>query len=154
MAINFKVGSMTLLGSDESVLHCIPSIKFASFKALPTYRLFFPLLLLNASLYITDRRILIVTYLFGLRIQKFSAWYPDRGPEDDQEIVVSIRTGRLGILGDYLEVVSYNNNRPWYYRYLCSPMMRMRFYMKNPELLYESMCSVLEVMTGGVKRYY
>lgn len=109
---------------------------------------------MKASLIITDRRIIIVSYLFGFVIQEFSSWYPGRNPEGKLEIIESASVGKMRLIGQYLEVVSYNDNRPWYYRYLCAARVRLRFYMKNPEPLYESMSSVLEVIGVGVKQYY
>jgi len=133
-----KVGSLKSLLPGEEILHFVPSLGLATAKALPTYRVFFPIpLFLRASLYITDRRVLTVVYLFGLVIEEFSSWYPGCGLEDDFEIVESISVGRLNILGPYLEVISHNDNRPWYCRYLCAARLRLRFYMKNPETLYE-----------------
>jgi hypothetical protein len=146
---------LSALEPGENVLHFIPSVGFISSKALPTYRLFFPIPpLMKASLIITDRRIIIVSYLFGFVIQEFSSWYPGRNPEGKLEIIESASVGKMRLIGQYLEVVSYNDNRPWYYRYLCAARVRLRFYMKNPEPLYESMSSVLEVIGVGVKQYY
>jgi len=146
---------MSTLEPGENVLHFIPSVGFISSKALPSYRLFFPIPpLMKASLIITDRRIIILVYLFGFVIQEFSSWYLGRNPEGKLEIIESASVGRLKILGPYLEVVSYNDKRPWYYRYLCAARVRLRFYMKNPEPLYESISSGLEVNGVGVKQYY
>ena len=146
MAIVCKFGSMSKFEPGENVLHCVPSVGFISTKALPTYQLFFPFpLLLKASLYITDRRVFLVVFIFGRVFQQFSMWYPKKAQEGDQEIVKSTSMGNLRILGPYLEVVSHNSNRPWYHRYLCSSRIRHRFYMKNPEPLYESICNCLKI---------
>lgn len=144
--IVFKFGSMSTFLPDEEVLHTVPSVGFISSKSFPSYRLFFPLRpLWSASLYITDRRVVLVAYLFGFVFQEFTAWYPAKAPQNDQELVDSTCVGNMRVLGPYLEVVSQNNNRPWYWRWACSPRIRMRFYMKRPEPLYES-------VYGGLNR--
>ncbi|MCX7000556.1 MAG: hypothetical protein NT106_09735 [Candidatus Sumerlaeota bacterium] len=143
---------MSALEPGENVLHSVPSVGFISSKALPTYRLFFPIPpLMKASLIITDRRVIIVSYLFGFVIQKFSSWYPERSPEGELEIIESVSLGKMRLIGPYLEVVSFNDNRPWYYRYLCAARVRLRFYMKNPEPLYETLSSQL---TPPARKYY
>ena len=135
-----KVGSLKSLLPGEEILHFVPSLGLTTMKALPTYRIFFPIpLFLRASVHITDRRIIIVTYLFGLVIDKFSSWYPGRAPEGDFEIIESASVGKMRLSGPYLEVISFNDKRPWYYRCLCAGHLRLRFYMKNPEPLYEYM---------------
>jgi len=140
VAIVFTFGSMSGFYPGEEILHTVHSIGFMSTKALPSYRLFFPLPpLWRVSLYITDKRAFLVAYLFGVVIQEFITWYPGRAPAGDHERVHSTRVGKLKLFGRYLELVSYNSRRPWYWRCICSPSVRMRFYLKNPEPLYESL---------------
>ena len=143
MAIKFKFGSMSEFLPGERVLHSLPRLGVISGKALPSYQVFFPIPpLCRAALYVTDRRVLLVAHLFGCVVQEISMWYPGKAGAGDEERVQSTCTGSLRWLGPYLEVVSHNPSRccPW----LCARTMRLRFYVKCPEPLCESISAALQ----------
>lgn len=148
MSIIFYFGAMKPLLPDEKVLHHIPSIGYCTSKALPTYRIAFKIpLLLRMSLYITNRRILFVVRMFPKITQDYGAWFPGCEPDDDTEIVVSASVGRSSILGPYLEIITLNEHRPWYYRCLCAARIRIRCYIKNPEPICDIIVS--QLMSSG-----
>lgn len=130
----FYFGGMKPLLPDETILHYIPRVGYITAKALPTYRIAFPIpLLLRMSLYITDRRILFIARMFPFIVQENSTWFPGCEPDDDPELVESSSVGNNPTIGPYLEFIYYNEHRPWYYRYLCAARVRIRIYMKNPQ---------------------
>jgi hypothetical protein len=150
MTLSLKVCLNPDLLDGEHILHVVPSVGFVSCKALPTYRLFFPVpLLCKAALYVTDRRTLVVTRMFGLVVQQFGSWYPGREPQGDGELVVSASVGRMRVLGPYLEVVSSNERRPYCPRWLCARDVRMRFFMREPEPLCDAVREHLEDRRAG-----
>ena len=118
----------------EKVYHEIRRIRYCSSLSSPSYRIAFPVpVLLRMSLHITDRRVVFLAWSCGFIIQEYSSWYPACAPEGDTELVDSVRVGGRPWLGPYLEIVSRNDHRRGWYRYLMSATVRIRYHIKNPE---------------------
>lgn len=101
-----------------------------SFRSLPSYRAFFSLPpLWEVGLYITDRRVLIVSHLFRLVTTEFSQWYQGKADPDDHDIIREARVGRSPLGGTFLEIISHNRRRRWWR----SPKARMRLFLPNAE---------------------
>ncbi len=142
MGFRFSFNMLPKLLPGEKVLLFKPWLWFVSGKSLPSYRIFFPIpILCEAGLYITDRRVLLVAYLFRLFIQENSLWFKDKGKLEDNESIEEISVGRNFLLGKYLEIVSEISPIPWYR----SRRARLRFYMKDAEAAH---ILITEAMTG------
>ena len=132
MSIRFSFNMLPKLLSGEKVLLFKPWLWFVSGKSPPNYRIFFPIpLLCEAGLYITDRRVLLVAYLFRLFIQENSIWLKGKGEPGDNEFIEETSVGENFLLGTYLEIVSETSPRPWYR----SHRARLRFFMKDAEFV-------------------
>jgi hypothetical protein len=130
MSIRFSFNMLPKLLPGEKVLLFKPWLWFVSGKSSPSYRIFFPIpLLCEAGLYITDRRVLLVAYLFRLFIQENSIWLKGKGKLEDNEFIEEISVGENFFLGTYLEIVSEISPIPWYR----SHRARLRFFMKDAE---------------------
>jgi hypothetical protein len=108
--------------------------KCASGKSFPYYyRIFFPIpLLCEAGLYVTDRRVLLVSYLCRLFIMENNLWFKDKGKPEDNEFIEETSVGRNFLLGMYLEIVSETSPRPW-----CrAHRARLRLYMRQAEAVH------------------
>lgn len=138
MGMSMTVRLKPALLPNEAVLKRIDNVLYVTVKSLPSYRAgFYIPLLLRESLILTDRRMLFVSRMFGLVVQEYSAWYRGCAPAGDEEFIASADTGRNRWLGQFLEVVSHNDNRQgWMSRFL-SPDIRIRFYMRNTQALCE-----------------
>jgi hypothetical protein len=113
----------------EVIQHSIDSIPFISGKALPSYRVFFPIPpLMRAGLLVSEQRMILVAYMFGFLVQESSFWYRATAPADDPEIIQSVALGEHKLLGKYLEVVSHHPRRMKYLNWLAAPTAVMRFY--------------------------
>jgi hypothetical protein len=105
--------------------------KWLSGKSFPYYyRIFFPIpFLCEAGLYVTDRRVLLVSYLCRLFTMENSLWFKDKGKLEDNEFIEETSVGENFLLGAYLEIVSETSPRPW-----CrSHRARLRIFMKDAE---------------------
>jgi len=84
---------------------------------------------MESGMYVTDRRVLYVHYLFRSTEFEFSQWFEGKQGAGNNELVKKVSCGKSWLLGSYLEVVSDNSVKQW-----CrSPQMRIRLFMKNPE---------------------
>jgi hypothetical protein len=81
------------------------------------------------GLYITDRRVLEVIYIFRTIKLEYSLWFEGRGGPGDNEFVKEVNVGKSWIVGPYLEVVSESSVKQWWR----SRRLQSRFFMKNPE---------------------
>jgi len=141
MGIRFKWGKMSPLLPDEQILFSQQSFRAITGTSLLSYKISFqapPLWLI--TLYITNRRCLIVVDFFHLFTQEVSLWYPERGPGDETELITKVSVER-GLFGSCLEIRSRDPKRPWYW--LCSPNLTLRFFCRNADQLREV---ILEAM--------
>jgi hypothetical protein len=115
---------------DEKVLLFKPWLWFASGKSYPYYRIFFPMpLLCEAGFYVTDRRVLLVSYLFRLFILENSVWLKGKRELEDDDFIEETSVGENVLLGTYLEIVSETSRKRW-----CrSHRTRLRIFMKDAE---------------------
>ena len=81
----------------------------------------------EAGLYVTDRRILLVISCFRVFIQESSQWFEGRGTAEDKEFIKEVCVGESRFWGPYLEVVS-EGQESWYR----GKKFRLRLYMRNP----------------------
>ena len=130
MGFRFSFNMLPKLLPGEKVLSFKPWLWFASGKSFPYYRIFFPVpLLLEDGFYVTDKRILSVTYMCRLVSQEYSIWFKGKGEPQDNEFVERADVGRNLLLGPYLEVISDVFPKPWYR----SRRARLRLFMKDAE---------------------
>ena len=117
----------------EKVLLFKPWLWLGSDKSFLRYRIFFPIpLLCEAGLYVTDRRVLLVSYLCRLFIMENNLWFKDKGKPEDNEFIEETSVGRNFLLGMYLEIVSETSPRPW-----CrAHRARLRLYMRQAEAVH------------------
>jgi hypothetical protein len=134
MSLYFKFNVLPSLLPDERVLLRKDWVWAASGKSLPSYRWFFSLPpLWEAGLFVTDRRVLFVSYCLRLLTQEFSQWFDGKAGSADDELVVAVDVGRTRLAGPYLEIVSERPRRYWYR----SPRARVRIFMKDPERAHQ-----------------
>ena len=95
MGISFIIHRRHQLMPNEQILHKVRSVKYLTGKALPSYRGFFPIpFMMRAELLVTNQRVVILVYMFGLIVQECMFWYRGQAPENDQEIIQSAEVGR------------------------------------------------------------
>jgi hypothetical protein len=130
MGIRFKFSLLPSFLPGEKVLYFKKWLWFCSGRSFPNYRIFFSLPpLWEGALYITDRRVLFVGYLFRLISQEFDQWFELEEKPPDTEIIKEIRVGENWLLGSYLEIISEDSVKHWYRL----PKVRIRLYMKDVE---------------------
>ncbi|MBN1518393.1 hypothetical protein JXA32_17660 [Candidatus Sumerlaeota bacterium] len=104
-----------------------------SSKSAPSYRIGCNLPpLWRLSLLVTDRRCLaLADFFFHCMSQEVVMWYPGCNPEGDPETITGVSC-ESGLFGRCLELRSHNPLRQKQ-RWLWSPELTFRFFMKNPE---------------------
>jgi len=143
MAIRFKLGKMSPLQPDETVLHTQDRFRAVSGTCLPSYHIEFQLPpLWKITLWVTNRRCLVVTDLFHTFTEEIDMWYPGMNPEGATDLISSVSV-RRGLFGKCLEIRSRDPRRSR--RWLCSPNMTLRFFFQNPE-------DVESVIRGAMNR--
>ena len=151
MGVRFKFNMLPSLLAGEKVPFFKSRIGILSGKSFPNYRFTFSLPpLLDAGLYVTDRRVLLVFHIFRLLTQKFSQWFEGKEAPGDYELVKTVSVGKGFLLGPYLEVVSENLIGLWYRSRRC----RIRLYMREPEcvcrIISEAMKNKNDLGNGSV----
>ncbi|MBI5388284.1 MAG: protein kinase [Verrucomicrobia bacterium] len=130
----FKFNLLTELLPGERVLQFKKWIWGISAKSPPSYRLFFSLPpLLEAGLYITDRRVVLISTLVRLLSQEVSVWFPTQAKSEDRDWLKEASTGQ-NRFGRYVELISEDARKHWYR----SREMRLRFYTRAPALLQQA----------------
>ena len=133
MGIRYSFNMLPKLLPGEKVLLFKPWLWFGSGKSYPYYRIFLPIpLLCEAGLYVTDRRVLLVSYLCRLFILENSIWLKGKGELEDNEFIEETSVGENFLLGTYLEIVSETSPRPWYR----SHRVRLRLFMRQAEAVH------------------
>ena len=115
----------------EKVLFFKRWVWAGSFESWPTcYRWNFSIPpLTEQGLYVTDRRVLDVIYIFRIIKLEYSLWFEAGGGPGDNEFVKEVNVGKSWIVGPYLEVVSESAVKQWWR----SRRLQSRFFIKNPE---------------------
>ncbi len=146
MGVRFKFGPLPELLPGERVLRMKDWIWASSFKSLPTYRVFVSVPpLLEAGLYVTERRILIVAYVLRLLVEEVSYWFPGKAEGSDRELVKAARIQHGHMLGSYLEIISEDAKRHWYR----SRELRTRIFTRQAEGLHGV---ILTALNNGSQR--
>lgn len=144
MAIVYRMGRRSAFGPDETVLHEVPRVRCMSSHSPPSSTVYGSLPpLWHASLFVTNKRVFVVTYALGVVIQELSSWYPGLAPAGDTELVATVGQGKARLLGNYLEIVTRNEHRSWYWRNICSPDLRLRIGLPEPAPLLATIEGVL-----------
>ncbi len=139
MGTKLSFGSKAPLEPGEVILYQHPSIGFVSALSLPTYRIFFPIpMVMRLELNITNKRLLIVTRMFGKLLSTFWAWYPSQKPPQDDEEIAKFSTSS-NKMGEYLEIITKNKKRPWYL--FCGKKIRFRFYTRDSKRIFSIISS-------------
>jgi hypothetical protein len=134
MGLRFKANLLPTFMPGETAVFFKKWIWFCSAKSFLNYRIFFSLpSLWDGAVYITNRRILFIGYLFRLINQEFDQWFETKEKLSDTEITKEVKVGQNRLLGSYLEIISENPVKHWYR----SPQVCVRLYMKNAESLHK-----------------
>jgi hypothetical protein len=131
MGVRYKLGGMSPLLPDEAVLHSQKRFRAISSTCVPSYRIGFqlwPLILM--TLYVTNRRLLLVCRLFPFITQEIDLWFEGKKPDDRTELITGVSVTR-GLFGPCIEVRSRDPRRRQ--RWLWSPDLTLRFFLKKPE---------------------
>jgi hypothetical protein len=132
MGIRFKLNLLPAFLPGEKVLYFKKWLWFCSGLSFPNYRIFFSLPpLWEGALYVTNRRVLFVGYLFRFINQEFDQWFELEEKPPDTEIIRGVRVGKNRLLGSYLEIISGNSVKHWYR----SSKVRIRLYIKDAEIV-------------------
>ena len=141
MSYRIDISLIPRLLPGEKVLGVRRWIWAASGKSLPSYRLFFSLPpIQEAGIYITDKRILQVFYLFRILAFEYSIWFPRHITSETEEIIQSVAIGRMPIFGKYIEIISHDPVRRW----PRSPQARLRLFLHNPEELCDLISQAMD----------
>jgi hypothetical protein len=133
MGVRFRLGGMSPLQSGERVLHSQKRFRAISSTCTPSYRIGFqmpPLVLL--TLYVTNRRLLLVSRLLLFCTQEVDLWFPGKIPPGRTELITGVSVTN-GLFGPCLEVRSRDPRRRQ--RWLWSPDLTLRFFVKDPEAI-------------------
>ena len=131
MGVTCKLGGPTPWQPNETVLHEQRHFRAVSSTCLPSYRIAFQMPpLLRLTLYVTNRRVQVVSRMFGCLTQEIDLWYPPHLPADRTETVTGVAVTR-GLFGPCLELRSRDPRRRQ--RWLWSPDLTLRFFFANPE---------------------
>lgn len=126
-----KLGKPSPLLPGERVALEQRRFRAISSRTSPSYRIGFNLApLWQARLVVTDRRCLVLTDFLHCMTQEIAMWFFGKNPEGDPETITGVCCGK-GLPGRYLEIRSHNPMRRQ--RWLWSPDLTLRFFLKNPE---------------------
>lgn len=115
---------------DEKVLCVKKWLWAASFKSLPTYRFFFSLPpIMESGIYVTDRRLLKVLYIFRILSIEMSIWFPGYATAEKDETMRSVTIDEMPVFGRYLEIISEDSIKRWYR----SRQLRIRLFLRDPQ---------------------
>ena len=130
----------------EKIVHFKRWIWAGSSKSGISYRIFMSLPLLQESaFYVTDRRVLIVSYVLRILKQEFSLFYRPAATGRGGDVIQEVRCGQHWLTGPYLEIVSQNDVKCW-----CrAKELRVRLSMKNPQLVQELIAAAANGTSRG-----
>jgi hypothetical protein len=117
--------------SGERVLHFQKRVGATLWKSLPTYRFNLSLPPLSEiGLYVTDRRVIVVTHILRLITNEFSMCFVATASKVG-EVLQHAATGQSRWFGRYCDLFSEHPEKRWYR----SPELRLRLYLSQPEVL-------------------
>jgi len=99
---------------------------------------------MEQGLYVTDRRVLVVFYIFRTIKFEYSLWFEGRGKPVDNEVVKEVNVGKSWIVGPYLEIVSESSVKQWCRSRRC----QVRIFMKNPESMRRVITEMITKVPG------
>ena len=128
----YQFGLQPNLASGERVLHFQKRVGAALWKSPPTYRfnVAWPPLS-EMELYVTDRRVILVTHVLRLVTNEFSLWFQAAAPGAAAETLKRVTTGQSRWFGPCLDMISEHPEERWYR----SHELRLRLYKRQPEVL-------------------
>jgi serine/threonine protein kinase/predicted esterase len=128
----YQFGLLASLEAGERVLHFQKRVGATLWKSLPTYRfnVSWPPLS-EMELYVTDRRVLVVSHVLRLVTNEFSMWFPSAAPGAAYECFRQVTVGQSRWFGCFLDLISEHPEKTWYR----SRELRLRLYVRQPELL-------------------
>lgn len=134
----YQFGLLPNLQSGERVVHFQKWIRATLWKSPPIYRFFFSLPPMGeVGLYVTDRRVIVVSHTFRLITHEFSLWFPATAPGPVCEALQRVTTGQSRWFGPYLELTSVHPEKRWYR----SRELRLRLYTREAESLRKTIVS-------------
>jgi len=113
----------------------------ASGKAWPNYRigLWIPFIF-ETGVYVTNKRIMLVSHNFRLLTQELSLWFKDNTEKRrNSDFIQGIHLGKSWIWGPYLEVKFENSSKLWYR----SSNAWIRLYTKKPEIIHTAITQIM-----------
>jgi serine/threonine protein kinase/predicted esterase len=127
-----QFGLMPNLLPGERVLHFQKRLGATLWKSLPTYRfnVSWPPLS-EVELYVTDRRVIVLTNVLRLVTNEFSMWFRNTAPGAASEVFKRVTLGQSRWFGPYLELISEHPEKRWYR----SRELRLRLFVREPEVL-------------------
>lgn len=84
---------------------------------------------MDQGFYVTDRRVLLVGYMFRVLKFEYSLWFEGKGEPGDKEVVKEVNAGKSRIAGPYLEIVSESPVKQWFR----SRQATVHIFTRNPE---------------------
>ncbi len=84
---------------------------------------------MEQGLYVTDRRVLAVFYIFRVLKFEYSLWFEGRCEAGNNEIVKEVNARKRRIAGPYLEIVAESPVKRWFH----SRQGTVHIFMRNPE---------------------
>lgn len=130
MGLRFMFNLLPDLHSGEKIEATKKWVGFCSGLSFPNYRWSFSLPpLIEQGLFITDRRIVHISYVFRIFSQQFDQWFDSDESVQDTELIQEVTSGRHWLLGAYLEIISESTKKLWYR----SRRARIRIYTKDAE---------------------
>jgi cytidylate kinase len=84
---------------------------------------------MDQGFYVTDRRVLLVGYMFRVLKFEYSLWFEEAGVPDNNDIVKEVNVRKSRIAGPYLEIVAESPVKQW----LRSRQATIHIFMRNPE---------------------
>lgn len=97
--------------------------------------------LTEAGVYVTDRRIIHVTYIFRIMKCDSSAWFEGKAGPDGYDFVKEANIGRHKTFGAYLEIVSKSIVKQWGR----PAQSQIRLFMKDPESMRQVIAEMIKV---------
>ncbi|HUV63585.1 MAG TPA: hypothetical protein VMW24_06770 [Sedimentisphaerales bacterium] len=142
-----KLGKPSPLLPEERVVHEQRRSRAVSVTTLPSYRIGFNLPpLWRIRLLVTNRRCLALSDLFHCMTQEIAMWYPGHNPDDDPETITKVSC-QTGLFGRCLELRTHNPKRRQ--RWLWSPDLTLRFFVKEPELIEAAILTQMKESGGA-----
>jgi hypothetical protein len=131
--IILKFGKPSPLLTGETVVLEQHRFRAVSSTTVPSYRIGFDLPpLWRIRLVVTNRRCLMLADVFHSMTQEIGMWFPGRNPADDPETITKVSC-QTGLFGRCVEIRTHNPKRRQ--RWLSSPDLTLRFFLKDPERL-------------------